>query len=466
MASDPKLLVAVHLLETAQRSLSGAQPTDPHAAASHARTAIEVLRRADPVPPVLMAGAWRILALALSSREREHPLGEVVEAFDRALEWWQHPAVPRDHDGTEAGANLWMRRGLALLASGDGSRLSEALLSFEEAMALRATPSEASPTWSWYAWLAGWMNRADALARRRFPGDLEAAVEAHRTVVGHLDRLSLEGPVEFRERHVVAWTQFASTLRARGRESDVDEARSAFRRAEALLDSVDARRDPRWAGLRVSLRLNHAALRLETDPGSAGELLEQAVALRNGFGESAPDTVPAWEVRLTAVVLECRAAAYRRWRRRDGPGDEAEVETCRTALGAAVVTLRALATSGAWPAAGLDFRAAELVRSAARLAWDEDVAWLRRLICEGLEDHRLIREAPLRAAVVEVWRERLARVQQDCFPALNTPRREAMMATLAVLEEIGEWLRRQPGGIAHAPLVAEPHPGTAQANNR
>ncbi len=73
-------------------------------------------------------------------------------------------------------ASDWMHRGIDLLNENSGATLAQAVLCFDEAIALRLTlPLDENPFFR-YGLSAGWINRGDALARLKNDHSLAQAV--------------------------------------------------------------------------------------------------------------------------------------------------------------------------------------------------------------------------------------------------------------------------------------------------
>ncbi|HEY1081162.1 MAG TPA: hypothetical protein VGE29_02810, partial [Prosthecobacter sp.] len=99
---------------------------------------------------------------------------------------------PTPADQAHAEANQWTQHGIRLLEQGDRDSLLEAQLCFEQAITLREELPLESNVWFRWGLTAGWMNRADALTRLGGEERLTDALKSYDIAIAHLHRLPLD----------------------------------------------------------------------------------------------------------------------------------------------------------------------------------------------------------------------------------------------------------------------------------
>jgi hypothetical protein len=326
-----------------------------------------------------------------------------------------------------------MQRGLVLLQGGARTGYADALASFDEAIGLREAEPATGDAWGWFAWLAGWMNRADTLTRMGGLDRLESALAAHAIVLARLPRIPVEAHPEFRRRHAIAWLNRGLTFRARCRAGDDAEALRSFDRAIALSQGMLG--DDSLAAVGAKARINRAASLLNLDGSRAEAAHAEARAARAILEAQAG--LRGTETLLAATVVECRAAARLLVAGSGDPDANRRIVLVRQTRESAMRGLQWVATWESQGESGLRGQAADLLRSACQVAIEGDPSQLPALLQEGMAVTGLMSVDVLRAEVVVAWQGLLQRVQCDCFPRLNSPGFQGVLASVEVLETAG-----------------------------
>ncbi|WP_395743280.1 hypothetical protein [Prosthecobacter sp.] len=212
-------------------------------------------------------------------------------------------------DERNAAAKVWMKRGIALLSSGDTAALPAALDCFDQALAIRRElPFEES---SWFRWLltACWMNRGDVLTRLGKPEELAAAIQSFDEAIFHLQKLPLEEDSQYRGRLALAWMNRSLALRAQATPESLQAALASLEQGKTVIEDSVAANLPVNNALLPTLLLNRAALLLEVSPPRMLEALqvaEETLALCQA-GEHL--NLQAAEIGLKARHVFCHAVA-------------------------------------------------------------------------------------------------------------------------------------------------------------
>ncbi len=429
-----------HLLHAASLRLREGGEAGRREAAGLSGEVIRLLEvRSDAASTRLLAGACRILGLARAAGESPTEWREAVEAFDRALAWMRREYARDDPGWRAAAADLWMQRGLVLLQGGARTGYADALASFDEAIGLREAEPATGDAWGWFAWLAGWMNRADTLTRMGGLDRLESALAAHAIVLARLPRIPVEAHPEFRRRHAIAWLNRGLTFRARCRAGDDAEALRSFDRAIALSQGMLG--DDSLAAVGAKARINRAASLLNLDGSRAEAAHAEARAARAILEAQAEAGLRGTETLLAATVVECRAAARLLVAGSGDPDANRRIVLVRQTRESAMRGLQWVATWESQGESGLRGQAADLLRSACQVAIEGDPSQLPALLQEGMAVTGLMSVDVLRAEVVVAWQGLLQRVQCDCFPRLNSPGFQGVLASVEVLETVRLWLQ-------------------------
>ncbi len=202
-----------------------------------------------PHAPALRAAAFTARGHAGRVAGRRE---QSVAAYARALALYQKtaPGSVRDRQF----ANLWTCRGLALLSSPDPAELHEAIISFDEAIALRTASTSRSDQWGL---AAAWLNRADALARLGGADRLGEAIEAVTKGREALVDFDPDESPASRTRWALSWMkegEFSARLRSECAQDCGDRAIFCLEQAVVLLRAGAA------AGAEESRRMLAAAL--------------------------------------------------------------------------------------------------------------------------------------------------------------------------------------------------------------
>jgi len=212
------------------------------------------------------------------------------------------PAAQTGDEDKHAQANQWTQRGIALLAPLEQAHLTEALHCFDQAIQLRQDlPLHESP---WYRWglTAGWMNRAEALARL---GQPQKALAAYDEALAHLQKLPLEMEPAFRWRLGLAWMNRALTLQTLADEA---AALASLNQAIRVLEHASLT-TPRDQGTLGCAWMNRAALLMEMAPSRPAEALDSASRALVCLRPLEKQDVMAAEAALKARHRVCQAIA-------------------------------------------------------------------------------------------------------------------------------------------------------------
>lgn len=173
-------------------------------------------------------------------------------------------------------ANVWTRRGIALLSANEAAVLPEALKCFETAIVLRQDlPLEEN---AWFRWglTAGWMNRGDVLTRLGESQQLVEAVRCYDAAIMHLEKLPPQAEMNVPGRLALAWMNRAVSLRAQKAAESLLEALCSLDRAKSVLKAAVNQSQAVDAMTLATLEVNRAGVLLEMTPPQALSALNAA----------------------------------------------------------------------------------------------------------------------------------------------------------------------------------------------
>jgi len=173
-------------------------------------------------------------------------------------------------------ANVWTRRGIALLSANDTAALPEALKCFETAIVLRRDlPLEEN---AWFRWglTAGWMNRGDVLTRLGGEAGLLEAVRCYDVAISHLEKLPPQVEMNVLGRLTLAWMNRAVSLRAQKTAESLQEALHSLNRAKSALQTGSTEKLAVDAMTLATLEVNRVGVLLEMTPPQALAALDAA----------------------------------------------------------------------------------------------------------------------------------------------------------------------------------------------
>jgi tetratricopeptide (TPR) repeat protein len=247
-------------------------------------------------------------------------------------------------------ANVWTRRGIALLSSNEAAALPEALKCFETAIVLRRDlPLEEN---AWFRWglTAGWMNRGDVLTRLGESPQLVEALYCYDEAIAHLEKLPPQAEMNVPGRQALAWLNRAVTLRAQKTAKSLQEALHSLDRAKSVLKTAVTQSQAVDAMTLATLEVNRAGVLLEMTPPQALAVLDAAgEALQFCHPLETQDELAA-ELGLKARHAFCLAVALLL---ETPPVDTAQADDwimCATDL-----VEEAMSLSAAWEGRGAEF---------------------------------------------------------------------------------------------------------------
>jgi tetratricopeptide (TPR) repeat protein len=217
--------------------------------------------------------------------------------------------VPESADALNQQASARMKAGIALLEKNTPQSLKEAIAHFDQAIAWREGLPPDNPLFR-YGLAAGWINRADALARLGSEQDLMDALRSYDNAIEVMQALPLDENLLFRRRLAIAWSNRGLALQVRRHPQAFAQAESSFRNAIDLLTTAPAHaitdRDYLLAAAYVNCAntLTHHP-DVEAFP-SAITMAKQAIALAD---QSSQQDMYMAEISLKARHAVCRAVA-------------------------------------------------------------------------------------------------------------------------------------------------------------
>jgi tetratricopeptide (TPR) repeat protein len=446
-APHPKIAEALAFLQAAEQS---AATGDPSRAAWTIQQFDEGISR---LKPFLAAGgdplrwfalAWMGRANVLRARGAAG-LAEALKSYDEAakvLTAASATGTSEEFRRDDLG-NVWINRGLALLAAGSPEHLSEAVKNFDACIELRKGLSAGPNHQFHYGLAAGWMNRADALTRLGTPENLADALRSYDEALAVMQTLPVEENDWFRHRLAVAWMNRAITAQAIGGPDSVVEALKGFDQSIALLKGHRVLERPEGKHLLACAWLNRAGLLLATSPDKLAEARESALEARAtiaGMEEQQPGMA---DVALKARHALCRAAAARLAETKAGDDVKELVGEATDAVD------EGLALSRLWEERGLPaFKPmeAELFRFGTEIYAKHQPHFLAEFVLENLDPERSPAakkaSAPMMQAGAEAVGRTLQGLQARGFGELGKPGMERLLETLGDLRAADERLRQ------------------------
>ncbi|MGC4073362.1 MAG: hypothetical protein QM760_12770 [Nibricoccus sp.] len=445
-APNPKIAEALSFLQAAEQS---AATGDPSRVAWTIQQFDEGLSR---LAPFVSGGGdpVRWFALGLLGRANvlrsrgEAGLADALKSYDEAANVLKAATAtgPSEEFRRDDLGNVWINRGLALLAAGSPEQLAQAVINFEACVELRKGLSAGPNHQFHYGLAAGWMNRADALTRLGAPEHLTEALRSYDEALAVMQTLPVEENDWFRHRLAVAWMNRGITAQAIGGADSVAEALKGFDHSIALLKGHRVFERPEGKHLLACVWLNRAGLLLATSPEKMVEAREAAIEARNtiaGMEEQQPGMA---DVALKARHAICRAAAARLAESK--PGDDV-----KELIGEATDAVdEGLALSRLWEQRGLPaFKPmeAELFRFGTEIYSKYQPHFLAEFVLENLDPERSAAAKKASAPMVQAGGEALSRTLQGLqargFGEMGKPGMERLIETLGDLRAADERLR-------------------------
>lgn len=220
------------------------------------------------------------------------------------------PALLPSPDQVHAEANQWTLHGIDLMQRGDRDSLLEALLCFEQAIALRETlPLDENPLFRW-GLTAGWMNRAYSLTRLGGPDRLLKALSCYDIAIAHLHRLPLDSHPIYRWRLCVAWMNRGITEQTRTGELAFSNALRCFNTAVQVMKGHETNPRLDYQQVQASLWMNRANAQLQLpSPEWAAAADSARRALTHSRISEDQDPIAA-EAGIKARHMLCHALAH------------------------------------------------------------------------------------------------------------------------------------------------------------
>ncbi len=446
-APHPKIAEALAFLQAAEQS---AATGDPARVAWTVQQFDEGLSR---LQPFLKDGGdplrWFSLGLlgranVLRSRGAAG-LADALKSYDDAAKVLMAASAtgPSEEFRRDDLGNVWINRGLALLAAGTPEQLAEAVKNFDACIELRTGLSEGPNHQFRFGLAAGWMNRADALTRLGGAENLAEALRSYDEALPVMQALPIEENDWFRHRLAVAWMNRGITAQAIGGPDSVAEALKGFDKAIELLAGHRVLERPEGKHLLACVWLNRAGLLLATAPEKMSEAREAALAAKEtiaGMEEQQPGMA---DVALKARHALCRAAAARLAEAKAG-------DDVKELIGEATDAVdEGLALSRLWEERGLAaFKPmeAELFRFGTEIYSKHQPHFLAEFVLENLDPERSAAakkaSGPMMQAGVESVTRTLQGLQARGFGELGKPGMERLLETLGDLRAADERLRQ------------------------
>ena len=317
-----------------------------------------------------------------------------------------------------AAASHWMHRGMALAEKNSPGNLTEAVLCFDEAIALRSLLPLAEIPWFRYALSASWINRADTFARLDLNEErvFAEAIHSYDEALHLLSSLSLDDNALYVRRLAIGWIQRGAAIQNRGRTSRIGEALACFESAIRVLEHPMAAALADQRAMQAGAWANWAAASLlRTDPDT--DRICQAARTVLALTASHEDADPAAaQTGFSARLTLCRLLV-----RRLASGSAIPEELLANATDAAD---GGLALARRWEAAGqARWRATarELFRLGCQIYQECQPRFVAEFILECLDPEMSIPAVPPDAAVGRIATASLwsvaERIQQRSFTA-------------------------------------------------
>ena len=319
-------------------------------------------------------------------------------------------------------ANVWTRRGIALLNQDSPSDLKAAIDCFDRAISIRdSLPLEQYPGLR-YGLAAGWLNRGDALTRLGSTAELNDAVRSFDEGVRHLNALPLDENPLYRQRLAVAWLNRGLAFQAQSTELSRAEALRCFDRCIGVLNDGNFNQVADRAVLLACAYMNRGnALLAFAEPDADAALIaaRQALPLIAAVEE---EHLVAAEAGFKARHVLCRAVALLARR------DATAVQSPDWIAAATDAVDDGMKLARHWESRGVQqfrFLAAELFHFGARVYQACQPQFLSEFLLESL-DPALSAGAladcfHMHAAACDALQRTLGELQRDGFKLVNTP---------------------------------------------
>jgi tetratricopeptide (TPR) repeat protein len=411
-APHPKIAEALAFLQAAEQS---AATGDPARLAWTIQQFDEGIAR---LTPFAMAGGdpRRWLALAWCGRgnaQRARGAAGFAEArrsYDEAVKIFETTAASGAADDARRHdlANVWMNRGLALLAAGAPEHIVEALANFDHAIAQRRE-LPAGPNHEYrFGLAASWLHRADALIRLGTPEHWREALAAYDEALAAMRTLPIEENDWFRHRLAITWmNRGIAGQTALGAEGATEVLRD-FDACIGLLKNHRVCERPEGKHLLACAWLNRAGVLLATAAQTADDARAAALVARDTTAALAEQQPGFAEVALKARHALVRVALLKL----------AEVKTAddrREIMSEATDAVdEGLALTRAWAQRGVAaFQPieAELFRLGAQLYLQHQPQFLAEFVLENLD--RTGGAPPANRAMIQIGREVVAHALQS-----------------------------------------------------
>jgi tetratricopeptide (TPR) repeat protein len=445
-APHPKIAEALAFLRAAEQS---AATGDPSRAAWTLQQFDEGIAR---LKPFLAGGGdpLRWVALALIGRAgvlrgREGGLPEALRSYDEAATILTNTTAtgPSEEFRRDDLGNVWINRGLALLAAGSPENLTEAVKNFDACIELRRGLS-AGPNHQFHYGLAmGWMNRADALTRLGTPEHQTEALRSYDEALAVMQALPIDENDWFRHRLAAAWMNRGITAQAIGGPDSLVAALQGFDQSIALLDGHRLLERPEGKHLLACAWLNRAGLLLATAPDKTAEARMSAIEAKKhiaGLEEQQPGMA---DVGLKARHAICRATST--WLAETRSDDEVKelIGEATDAVDEGLVLARLWAERGLPVFKQIE---AELFRFGAQMYQKHQPQFLAEFVLENLDPERSVAaknaSVPMMQVGVEAIGLTLQSLQARGFGELGKPGMERLLETLSDLRAADVRLRQ------------------------
>jgi hypothetical protein len=292
------------------------------------------------------------------------------------------------------------------------------------------------------------MNRGDALTRLGSAENLTEALHSYDEALALLQTLERESNPLFRQRLAVAWTNRGITLQEQGTSDGLRAALESFDEAITVLRDLEFPKNCPILACALTNRGNALLQIIPPSPTLARESAEQALALIAGAEEQ---ELLAAETGLKARHILCRAIASQLADRESKIPLEDLVAAATDAVDDGMKLARH------WEARGerrLRDLSGELFRFGARAYQMHQSHFLAEFLLENLDpsqSHDAFPADPkMHAAAGEAIAGAFSEVQRDGFRSLNTPSFDRFLKTLRRLRitqtRLGE-LRRAAAGV-------------------
>jgi tetratricopeptide (TPR) repeat protein len=206
-------------------------------------------------------------------------------------------------------ASDWMHQGIDLLNENSAISLKQAVRCFDEAIALRRTLPLAGHPRHRYDLAAGWMNRADALARMEGEGQRDESLKSYDEALRLLQDLPLEEDTLYPRRLAIAWINRGSVRQKDKMVTAGADALRCFREAITVLEDAPALAIVDRDRLRAGALTNLAGALLDCPESSAAEARQAAKDALGLIKKEEGSEVIAAETALKVRHVLCRAVA-------------------------------------------------------------------------------------------------------------------------------------------------------------